>query len=439
MFGGFFSENGKERAGGQNVATLGIFKIDIIPKFSIFVFFSLILFSQFYFTIPDDKGETFFGYEEWRGMKDKINISFLFDSFSELHRELNLTMYGRRQNSTEKLVIPTMYSLSAVRLKNGTEINDTLPFKLDSKNCFIFEVNETSSSIISINRFKLNSTFDVLKLRLVVQAGLDPNFEGIYLCWSSKGFPVEKFVYRMQKAVPAAAAYFIISYLIGFKHVVELFTQIHCIIISVLVVLSSYPFKLRGIMEETIQIKQVIVIHVLSNFIRYFVTMQLLLVAEKKHEPGIIENIVIFVYFVLLTITQLMCIFNTEAEQLTNLPQACNFMNITFFVFTAVVIIYALDKCKQFSKRFVVSIMLLVLLSVICFKKQTYQDLVHVLDSPLYHILTFGVLQIILACFLLCGFQINPAKIAFITQKKDDEKPVIFPPTREDEELLFTK
>lgn len=407
------------------------FNIESVSMLSMILFFISILF--FLFVKKENIRESSnFWYEEWRGMKDKLEYTVYFNNLSNLLYELPISIRGIRNNFDGDKYIPTKINFTTTEIASFSKRGFTDEKKYLKYDCFIFKNADNYSQEIELTRVKLNKSPKKVKLFLSIRAGLDQSFLGVEIIWRTRNFPLISYIEQFECFVPVALLFIYDLYVLCFQKKLEVFSQVIILVMGMFAIFASIPIYMRlfhAVCSEGMKTMQLISVQILSMIVKYFVFTQIQLDVDRK-ENATLSNYVMLIYFTIFAISDLFAIFSYEQIEITNLELMNNVMRVSYYMLSAFIIIKALFMAKEKTKRLIFSVMMQVVLCFVSYKKQGIEDLVKVFDDKYYYTITYGFFHVIIVSFVLITFIVNKSKASHaelksIAKKQQEESDAI--------------
>jgi hypothetical protein len=332
-----------------------------------------------------------------------LHLDLSIDSFTELHRHVNIWVSGVRNKGGEKEVRPLNFTVDTTGIKKKTTVNFfRTPIKTTE---FKFKEGETTSEKIPMTKVLLSSAYDQVKVHFILNSDFK-DFTGMNVFWSFNTAPKPAYVTFLQILLPATTLYLTIHFLFHFTSMTEQFTQINIAILGVISVLASLPYGLIFGVSNLTKYPQFLFSSLMVAYFRYIVATQIQLEAEGRQSPSMKINLPIFIFFLIYAFVDLAVIFSNGAN-VSSLKTLMTIVNYAYIALSVGITILAFIKTENgYSRRLIFMVILEALSFLIVLRDQDYESVAASFHAPLQRSLTFGASHIFMVSYLLILLQI---------------------------------
>lgn len=332
-----------------------------------------------------------------------LHLDLSIDSFTELHKHVNIWVSGERKTGGQKEVRPLNYTVDTTGLKSKTTVNFfRTPIKTSE---FKFENGATTSDKISMTKVLLSSSYDQVKVHFILNADFQ-DFTGMHVYWTFNTAPKPAYITFLQVLLPATTLYLTIHFLFHFTSMTEQFTQINIAVLGVISVLASLPYGLIFGSAPVTKYPQFLFTAVMVSYFRYIVASQIQLEAEGTQSPNMKLNLPLIVFFVLYAFIDLAVTFSDGAS-VGPLSSVMNVVNYVYIILSIAITVLAFIKAENgYSRRLIFMVVLEALSFLIVLRDQNYESIAASFGAPLQRSLTFGASHVFMVSYLLILLQI---------------------------------
>jgi len=332
-----------------------------------------------------------------------LHLDLNIDSFSELHKSVKIWVSGFLNSSAVISNKPLNFSVDTTGYKEKVTVH--FYRQAIQKTDFIYPANSRESEQVFINEVFLNSSFDQIKVHLVLNSDFE-NYEGINVHWSFNTAPKPTYVSFLQILLPSTTLYLVIHFLFHMTTMTEKFTQINVAILGCIAVIASVPYNLIFGQTAMGKITQFVMTAIMVSYFRYIVASQIELEAEGAQTPNMKVNIPLIIFFSFYALVDITITFSDGSSK-ANLPLMINSMNIMYIVISVILSAIAVFKSETgVTRRLIFMFVLEGLSAFIALRDQTYEDIVSSINLPIERILSFGASHIFMVSYMLILLQI---------------------------------
>ena len=336
-----------------------------------------------------------------------LHLDLSIDSFTELHRHVNIWVSGQRKLPAERESAPLSRPLNFTVDTTGIRKKTTVSFYRTpiKQTEFKFPANGATSEKIAMTKVLLNSSYDQVKVHFILNADFQ-DFTGVNVYWTFNTAPKPTYIVFLQILLPATTLYLTVHFLFHFTKQTEQFTQINIAILGGISVLASLPYGLIFGASDVTKYPQFFFTAIMVSYFRYIVASQIQLEAEGTQTPNFKINLPLIIFFVIYTFVDL-AVTLADGQNRSSLQPVMTVVNYLYIIISILITVFAFLKTENgYSRRLIFMVVLEVLSFLIVLRDQDYESVTLSLQSPLQRSLTFGASHVFMVSYLLILLQI---------------------------------
>jgi len=332
-----------------------------------------------------------------------LHLDLSIDSFTELHRQVNIWVSGVRNKAGQKEVRPLNFTVDTTGIKKKATVNF---YRTPIKNTeFKFANGAANSEKVPMTKVILSSAYDQVKVHFILNADF-VDFKGMNVFWTFNTAPKPAYITFLQILLPATTLYLTIHFLFHFTSMTEQFTQINVAVLGAISVLASLPYSFIFGSSAVTKYPQFLFTSVMVAYFRYIVASQIQLESEGTQSPNMKLNLPLIVFFVIYAFVDLAVIFS-DGQNSKTLSTILTIVNYLYVLLSLGITVLAFIKSESgYSRRLIFMVVLEALSFLIVFRDQDYDSVVSSFNAPLQRTLTFGASHVFMVSYLLILLQI---------------------------------